>query len=145
MKFVLAAAAFAAAFAVAAPASAQANTFSAGSFSLSVDKKPVSNVRSVEFVATNPPAMAAGRSAGTTFSLKVTITRTGDRTFDEWGTQTGALRAVAVNFLDRAGKAAGGYEFDRCVVNDWKWVMDATSNALATETWALNCATAKRS
>lgn len=144
MKFVLAAAVCAAAFAVAAPAFSQANTFSAGNFSLSVDKKQVSNARSVEFVATNPPLMATGRTNGTTFSLKVTITRTADRTFDDWGAQTGALRAVQVNFLDRAAKPAGGYEFERCSVVDWKWIMDATSNALATETWTLNCSTAKR-
>lgn len=145
MRIVFAAAACAAAFAFAAPAFAQANSFTASGFSLAVDKKPVTAARSVEFVATNPALMATGRTNGTTFSLKVTIVRTADRTFDDWGAQTGALRAVTVNFLDRAGKVSGGYEFDRCSVADWKWGMDATSNALATETWTLNCSTAKRS
>jgi hypothetical protein len=145
MRIVFAAAACAAVFAFAAPALAQANTIAASGFSLAVDKKPVAAVRSVEFVATLPAAMATGRSAGTTFSMKVTITRTADRTFDDWGAQTGALRAVTVNFLDRAGKVAGGYELGNCLVADWKWGMDATSNALATETWTITCGTAKRS
>lgn len=145
MRTVSVSAACAAAFLFAAPALAQANSSSGAGFSLTVDKKPVTAVRSVEFVGTNPAGMATGRTSGATFSLKVTITRTADRTFDDWGAQSGALRNVQVGFLDRAGKPVGGYELENCVVADWKWSMDATSNALATETWAINCGKAKRS
>jgi len=147
MRVVLAAAACVAAFASAAPAVAQATAFTASNFSLLIDKKPVNAARSIEFIAATavPNAIGRGAAGPTPFTLKATITRTADRTFDDWGAQSGALRNVQINFMDRAGKLAGGYELDRCMVLGWTWSLDATNNALATETWTIACGTAVRS
>lgn len=113
---------------------------------MTVGKEPVKSVRSIEFNAEQPTGMATGRAAAgaTTFMLKVTVSRSSSRIFDDWGAQSGALRDIEVNFLDRQGKMAGGYALGKCAVAGWDWKLDAANNAIASETWAISCGTAKR-
>ncbi len=111
-----------------------------------VDKKPIPNLRSLEFAGTPPTQIAAGRGGanGSSFTLKATLTRTADRTFDDWIAEPKSLRSVRVNLMDRAGKPTGSIDLDDCGITNWTWGLDAASNALATETWTPTCQQVRR-
>lgn len=150
---ILSAAAAAAAFAsivAAAPAVAQPGSYVAGNFSVMIDGKPYTSVKTVEFDATPTPQASADRAApktgATAYVLKLGIVRSADTLFDDWlASGPGTRRNVSVEILTAAGKPQGKYDFDRCWLMNGQWKLDAAAKTLTSETWTVQCETAKRS
>lgn len=134
--------------ALAAPAFAQPRAISANNFRVQADGSILKNVRTVEFEA-QQTATSAGDRVGVRVApgpvqLKLNATRS-ETYLDDWLADTkSATRKVRVELLDAAGKPVAAYDFADCWIAKSVWSLDASSNAVATATWTLSCASVAR-